>query len=415
MTSQNTSHNAAAPKEPAGQAQSATQAAAGRPSSPSQPAAQSMTLEQKIQHRNQVITRTGTVGIIANVGLALAKAVIGLIANSLPIILDAVNSATDALSSIVTIIGVKLAGKPADKEHPMGYGRVEYLSALLVATAVFATGIITMRDSILKVIHPELAHYDAVAVIVIVLSIVMKIWLGLYTRKRGRETQSEALDASGVDALFDAVVTGATLVGMFITMIWHITLDGWISAFISAVVIKSGWDMLANIINEILGERIDPTLAKEVRQEVESFKPVIGAHDLYLDSYGPNSMIGSIHLEVPAQLTAQEIDKLSRAISKEVFDKHHIILTCGIYGADPNDPQWRAFNQSIRDEVMRHPGALSMHALYVDHDKRHVTLDVVRDFGVTNVGEFRQQIIDDLTRLHPQYTYTVHVDVDYAE
>lgn len=166
-----------------------------------------MTLEQKIQHRNQVITRTGTVGIIANVGLALAKAVIGLIANSLPIVLDAVNSATDALSSIVTIIGVKLAGKPADKEHPMGYGRVEYLSALLVATAVFATGIITMRDSILKVIHPELAHYDLVAVIVIVLSIAMKIWLGLYTRKRGKETQSEALDASGIDALFDAVVT----------------------------------------------------------------------------------------------------------------------------------------------------------------------------------------------------------------
>ena len=158
MTSQNTSHNAAAPTEYAGQTQSTTHAASGQSSSPSQPAAQPRTLEQKIQHRNQVITRTGTVGIIANVGLALAKAVIGLIANSLPIVLDAVNSATDALSSIVTIIGVKLAGKPADKEHPMGYGRVEYLSALLVATAVFATGIITMRDSILKVIHPELAH-----------------------------------------------------------------------------------------------------------------------------------------------------------------------------------------------------------------------------------------------------------------
>ena len=372
-------------------------------------------MEQKIKQRNKIITQTGAVGIIANVGLAIAKAIVGLIACSLPIVLDAVNSATDALSSIVTIIGVKLAGKPADKEHPMGYGRVEYLSALIVATAVFATGIITLRDSILKIIHPELAHYDLVAVIIIVASIVMKIWLGLYTRKRGKETQSDALDASGVDALFDAVVTGATLVGMFITMFWHITLDGWISAFISFVVIKSGWDMLKNIINEILGERIDPALAKAVRQEAESFKPVISAHDLYLDSYGPNSMIGSIHLEVPATMTAAQIDRLSRQITKEVYLKHHIILTCGIYGADPDSPQWRAFNQSIRDEVLRHPGALSMHALYVDHQTNQVTLDVVRDFSVTNVEEFRQQIIDSLKRLHPQYTYIVHVDVDYAE
>lgn len=364
--------------------------------------------------RNAAVVRCGTVGIVSNVALAAAKAAIGFASNSLAIVLDAVNSLTDAVSSVVTIVGVKLAARPADKEHPMGYGRVEYLSALLVAAAVFATGIITLRDSILKILHPTLSTYDWVAVVVIVLSIAVKVWLGLYTRGKARETHSDALDASGVDALFDALVTGATLVGIAVTMLWHITIDGWISALISLVVAKSGWDMLRSIVSEILGERIDPKLARGLRDEIASFPPVIGAHDLFLDSFGPNETIGSVHLEVPANMTAMEIDTLSRKISDRVYREHNIILTCGVYGADPEDPEWRRFNESIRSTVMADKGVLSMHGLFVDHDTNHVTFDVVRDFSVTDVDAFKRGIVDELRRLHPDYDYTVHVDVDYA-
>ncbi len=365
--------------------------------------------------RNAVVVRCGAVGIVANVALAVAKAAIGFASNSLAIVLDAVNSLTDAVSSVVTIVGVKLAARPADREHPMGYGRVEYLSALLVAAAVFATGVITLRDSVLKILHPTLSTYDWVAVVVIVLSIAVKVWLGLYTRGKARETRSDALDASGVDALFDALVTGATLVGIAVTMLWHVTIDGWVSALISLVVAKSGWDMLRSIVSEILGERIDPKLARGLRAEIASFPPVIGAHDLFLDSFGPNEMIGSVHLEVPANMTAMEIDTLSRKISDRVYREHNIILTCGVYGADPEDPEWKKFNDSIRAEVMAHEGVLSMHGLYVDHDHNRVVFDVVRDFSVTDVEAFKGRIVDDLEKRHPDYTFTVHVDVDYAE
>ncbi|MEY8437407.1 cation diffusion facilitator family transporter [Atopobiaceae bacterium 24-176] len=370
--------------------------------------------ERSEKERNAVVVKTGTIGIVSNVGLAAAKAAIGFASNSLAIVLDAVNSLTDAVSSIVTIAGVKLAARPADKEHPMGYGRVEYLSALLVAAAVFATGIITLRDSILKIMHPTLSTYNWVAVAVIVLSIAVKIWLGLYTRAKGRETRSDALDASGVDALFDALVTGATLVGIAVTMLWHVTIDGEVSALISLVVAKSGWDMLKDIVSEILGQRIEPALAKGLRAEIESFPPVIGAHDLFLDTFGPNETIGSVHLEVPANMTAMEIDTLSRKISDQIYREHHIVLTCGVYGADPEDPAWKKFNESIRSFVMARPGVLSMHGLFVDHDTNHVTFDVVRDFSITDIAAFKTEIVDGLKKLHPDYDYTVHVDVDYA-
>lgn len=365
--------------------------------------------------RNDLIVKTGAIGIAANVVLSAAKAAIGFASGSLAVVLDAVNSLTDAVSSVVTIAGVRLAAKSADKTHPMGYGRVEYLSALVVATAVFATGIVTLRDSVLKIMDPTLATFNWVAVVVIVLSIAVKVVLGYYTKAKGKETRSEALVASGVDALFDALVTGATLVGMAVTMIWHVTIDGWVSALISLVVLKSGWDMLRDITSEILGERIDPELSHTLREEIEAFPDVIGAHDLFLDSYGPSTIIGFIHLEVPANMNAMEIDKLSRKITHMVYRKHHIVLTCGIYGADPDDPDWQAFNEAVHRTVEAHDGVVSTHGLFIDREHGHVGLDVVRDFSVKDVDAFKQSIVDDLKAIDPSYEYHVTIDVDYSD
>lgn len=371
--------------------------------------------EESIEQRNRIIVRTGAVGIASNVALALAKGAIGFASHSLAIVLDAVNSLTDAVSSIVTIVGIKLASKPADSEHPMGYGRVEYLSALIVAAVVFATGIITFRDSVLKIMHPTLSTFDWLSVVVIVVSIVVKVWLGLYTRAKGRETRSDALDDSGVDALFDAVVTGATLVAIATTMIWGLSIDGWVSALISVVVAKSGWDMIRDITGEILGERIDPTLARQLTAEIESFPGVIGCHDLYLDSYGPNRMIGSVHLEVPSRMDAEHIDRLSRSITSQILKEHNIMLTCGIYGVAKDDPVWKGLYEDIQKVVAPMEGVISTHGLYVDENRHAASFDVVRDFSVTDPERFRENIEKAMDKMHPEYDFTVYLDVDYAE
>lgn len=376
--------------------------------------AQQPDAQQQMEARNKQVVRAGLVGIVANVLLSSAKLLIGLVANSLAIILDGVNNLADAGASIITIVGVKLGARRADREHPMGYGRVEYLSALAVAVIVLATGIVSFRDSIEKILHPVISDYSWVAVVVIVIAIAVKLWLGIWTKKQGKETDSDALVASGVDSYFDAVVSATTLLAIATAVFWHVSIDGWVSAFISLVVAKAGWDMMSDVVNEILGERIDPRLAKELKTEIAAFPGVLGVHDLYLDAYGPNEMIGSVHLALEADTTAAQIDMLSRQITAQVYREHHILLTCGVYGIVSKDPEYQQLFKSVRDQVATYPGATSMHAFFVDPDTGEVRFDVVRSFDVKDPGPWRDELEKELAEKHPGHTFKIAIDVDYA-
>lgn len=366
-------------------------------------------------NRKREITKTGFVGIITNIILSIVKILIGLAASSLAIVLDGINNLTDVGSSVVTIAGIQLASKPADKKHPMGYGRIEYLSALIVGIIICATGLFALRDAVTKIFNPTFGDYSALSFWTIFIAVFVKIALGLYTHKKGKETDSAALLGSGKDALFDALVGATTLLAMGTDVIFHVTIDGWVSTFISFVVIKAGWDLMHDVVGEILGARINPDLAQKIKTEISHYPEVLGVHDLFLDSYGPDQMIGSAHIAVNYKMTAQEIDVLSRKISMAIYSKFHIILTCGVYGVVSDDPEEQALFKRVTKVVMDNKEALSIHAFFWDRETNVVRFDIVRSFNVKHPDQWLGAIVRKLDKEIPGYTFKPLLDVDYSD
>lgn len=271
--------------------------------------------------RSRQIIRTSVVGIITNVLLAGFKALVGLLAHSVAIVLDAVNNLSDALSSVITIIGTKLSERPADKEHPFGYGRVEYFTAIIISSIVLTTGITSLVESVRKIINPTQPDYTTITLIVIIAAIVTKLVLGWYVRKQGQKLESDALIASGSDALFDAVITLATLISAGIMLIWNVSLDGYLGVLISAVIIKAGIEMLSSPITQLLGASVSAELTRQIKSEILEQEGVQGVYDIIVHGYGPNLSIGSLHISVPDTMDAHQIHGLTRKISEMMMSR----------------------------------------------------------------------------------------------
>ena len=252
-------------------------------------------------NRSSQIIRTSIVGIVANVLLAGFKAAIGILSGSVAIVMDAINNLSDALSSVITIVGTKLSQRPADHEHPFGYGRVEYFSAIIIAVIVLSAGITSLIESAKKIFNPTTPTYTTVTLVVIVVAIVVKLILGFYVKRKGEFLESDALVASGSDALFDAFITLTTLISAGVTMLFDVSLDGILGVLISAVIIKAGVEMLKSPVNELLGSRLSAEFTKQIKQEAAAVEGVLGVYDLILHSYGHDVMIGSIHVSVTIQ------------------------------------------------------------------------------------------------------------------
>ena len=264
-------------------------------------------------NRNQQIIRTSLVGIAANIFLAAFKAVAGWLAGSVAIVMDAVNNLSDALSSVITIVGTKLSEKPADRNHPFGYGRVEYFSAIIISVIVLSTGILSLVESVKKIFNPTHPSYTAVTLTIIIVAIVVKLVLGWYVKKQGRQLKSNALEASGADATFDAVVTLSTLVSAGIMLFAEVNLDGILGSIISLVIIKAGIEMIGAPVGQLLGESISKDMMHNIEQDVKQFAGVLGVYDIILNYYGPNAIIGSLHISVPDTMIAVRIHGLTRS------------------------------------------------------------------------------------------------------
>ena len=252
-----------------------------------------------IDSREKIIVKTGIIGIAANIFLAAFKAAVGLISNSIAVTLDAVNNLSDALSSVITIIGAKLANRRPDKKHPLGHGRIEYLSAMIVSAIVLYAGIASIVESIKKIIHPETADYSAPALIIIASAVIVKIILGRYVKAQGKRANSKALIDSGSDALFDAILSASVLISAIIYITTDVSLEAYVSVIISAFIIKSGIEMITETFNDILGHRADSELTTKIKQILCEEPEVRGAYDLVLTNYGPDRNYGSVHLELP--------------------------------------------------------------------------------------------------------------------
>ena len=366
-------------------------------------------------NRDRVIVRTSVIGILTNVLLATFKAVIGVISNSIAVILDAVNNLSDALSSIITIVGAKLAGKAPDKKHPLGYGRIEYLSAMIVSGIVLYAGLTSAVESIEKIIYPEKADYSILSLIIIAVAIVVKLVLGRYVKSQGEKVHSGSLIASGSDATFDAVLSGSVLVSAIIYLLSGISLEAYVGAAISVFIIKSGIEMMTGTLDEILGTRADKGITSRIKKILSDEPGVRGAFDLIMYNYGPDKNYASVHLELPDTMTVCEFDKLTRRAEANVYKETGVILTgVGVYAYNTGETEAARIQNDVRKIVMAHDWAVQFHGFYLDIANKDIRFDVVMSFDI-DPKEGLRIIYDEMKKAYPDYSCQIIPDVDISD
>ncbi|MBQ1395727.1 MAG: cation transporter [Eubacterium sp.] len=366
--------------------------------------------------RDKIIVRTSIIGILANVFLASFKAVVGLATHSIAIVLDAVNNLSDAASSLITIIGTKLAGKAPDRAHPFGYGRIEYLSAMVISVIVLYAGITSLTESVKKIITPEAPEYTTASLIIVAVGVLVKIFLGRYVKGVGEKVNSDSLVNSGEDATLDSIISASTLVAAAIFLWKGISLEAWLGAIISLIIIKSGIEMLKDTLSKILGERADVELAREIKKTVVGFPNVHGAYDLVLHNYGPDTFNGSVHIEVPDTLSASDVDELLRQIQVEVYKKHQVILTAiGVYSINTQNEEIKEMREKVFEAVMEEEHVMQIHGFYVNLEKKTLRFDVVVSFDAKDRDAVYQTIVRKVQAMYPDFALEVALDTDFTE
>ena len=373
-----------------------------------------MKISQK--KRERIMIKTSMIGIATNLFLSFFKAVIGLMSHSISVTLDALNNFSDALSSIITIIGTKLANKKPDREHPYGHGRYEYLTSIGIALLILYAGISALIESIKKIIHPQVSQYTWISVLVMIVAIITKIILGTYVKEKGNQVHSTSVIASGKDALFDAILTISVLISIILNMIFHIQIEAYVGIIISLFIIKAGYEIISEMISELLGARIGADITNKVLDVIRQDEDVLGAYDLILHNYGPRYLMGSVHVEVSDTMTARQIDTMTRRIMNSVASQTGVMMSAiGVYSSNTLDQQLESMNQQIRTVVSQYEEVLQMHGLYIDRDKKTITFDVVTDFGLENKELLKENITSQIQDKYPEYQVEVIVEHDYSD
>lgn len=366
--------------------------------------------------REKEIIKVSIIGIIANLFLAAFKVVIGSLTNSIAITLDAVNNLSDVLSSIITIIGTRIASRKPDKKHPLGHGRVEYLSAGLIAIIVLYAGITSLVESVKKILNPSEPEYTNIALIIVAVAVVVKLVLGSYVKSKGKKLNSDSLVASGEDARLDAVISASTVVAALIYIFWGVSLESYLAALISLVIIKAGYEMISETLSEIIGERIDKDVIDELKQTIMEFEDVYGVYDVVLHNYGPDTLIGSLHIEVLDTYTAGQLDELQRHLMKAAYDKNNIILAgISVYARNSKDDRAKKDFEKVRHLVMSHKYVLQMHGFYINYEEKIMNFDIILDFDSPNRNEEYMHILSDVQEAFPDFAIGITLDLDVSD
>lgn len=368
------------------------------------------------KNRNQVIVRASVVGIVTNLLLAGFKAFVGMMSHSVAITMDALNNLSDAMSSLITIVGTRLAAKPADREHPLGHGRVEYLSASVIALIILYAGITALAESVTKILHPKTPNYTGVTLLIVAVAVVTKIVLGLWVKKQGVKANSESLINSGADALLDAVISVTTLAAAGLYLGFGLRVEAWLATIISLVIIKAGIDMLRETISDILGERVEKPLARKVKSIICMHPHVTGAYDLILHAYGPDQYQGSAHIAIPDTMTAVEIDRLQRDIADDVYEKTGVILMgIGIYAINTTDADLAMVQKQVTDLAMSVEHVMQIHGFFFDPESRRMSFDVVVSFDSPDRMETMEQVRRKVLQWMPDLKLRIRMDADLSD
>ena len=363
--------------------------------------------------RRKKIIGVSIIGIVANLLLGVLKAVLGLLSGSIALISDALNNITDSSSSLITIVGTKLAAKAPDKQHPFGHGRTEYLTSLLIGGILFLTGFQSLISYVKAVFNKEDINTDITTVIIIIATIAAKVLLGTFTENSGKKLNSTALIASGADAKNDAVVSVVTLISSILYMFAKISVDGIAGVIISVFILKTAYEVLSDTIKKLLGERVDGEMVRGIKDIVRNTEGVINCFDLILNDYGPDFYTGSINVEIEDNRSIGEMYPILHEAQTKIYNKYNVFLVFGFYSVDVDDERYIKIKSLLKNYKENERHIINYHGIVIDEKDKTIYCDITRDFDITS-----ETVIENVNRIlkeeFPEYNIHVNIDTEFS-
>lgn len=361
--------------------------------------------------RQKYGTLSSLVGIICNLILFSIKYIVGALSHSISIVSDAFNNLSDCAGCLVTLLGYKMASKPADKDHTFGHGRIEYLTSLTIAVLIIFVGIELLKNSIEKIVNPEEIKFSLFVLFSLIFSIAVKLWMAFFNTKLGRKINSSVMIATAKDSKSDVIATSATLIALICSLFTKLPIDGIMGFVVSVFILKSGYDIVKDTVDELLGKPADPEVVNQIKKYVLKNDKIIGIHDLIIHSYGPGNMIGSCHVEVKSNEVFTEVHDIVDSIEREIYNDMNILMTIHMDPIEVDDQLTNNTKKLVNKIINSIDPALHIHDFRIVSGESHTNLifDLVVPFECKYSHQQLKQRIDDLLSKENINYYTVIV------
>ena len=366
------------------------------------------------QTRESIIVRTSALSIILNLLIAGIRIVTGLATASIAIFSEGVNNAMDAMTSVLTLVGTKLAGKHPDEKHPFGYGRIEYLTSLIISVMIFLVGLELLESSIKLVIKPQDLSISLLSLVVVAISAIIKFFLGVYTIRAGKKVDSKSLIAVGLEGRNDSFASVLTIASAVIFLVFHISIDGWIGIVMSGLILKVGIDVFRETISELIGRPGQKELANKLYKKIRQYPGVIGAADMMLHNYGPGAWSGSVNIEIDHGENIGDIYGNIHKLQLEIMEEYHVTMVFGIYAVDNDSEEGKALRKTMADFVRATDHVVSYHALYLDTSNHIFYCDLVVDYDLKDWEELRTKFTEMMREKRPEYQVHLTIETQFV-
>lgn len=370
--------------------------------------------KQDPESREGIIATTSGLGIAVNVLIAAMKVAVGLMASSIAIVSEGVNNAADALTSVLTLLGTKLAAKHPDEEHPFGYGRVEYLTSLVISVLILVTGIEMLKSAVELIFHPEELNISVVSLVLVAVSAVVKFCLGIYTIAMGKKANSGALEAVGLDCRNDAFVSVVTIGSAVAFLVFGLHIDAYVGVFTSLLIIKAGVDVLRDTVSDLLGRPGEKELATKLYHEIRSTEGILGAADMMLHNYGPDAYSGSVNIEIDHEKTVGEIYQFLHKLQLRIMYEYHVVMVFGIYAVDNDHEEVKAINKAVGKFVKETDHVKSFHAVYLEPGTDLLYCDLVVDYELADWDKLRADFTAYMQERYPDKKLMLTIETEFV-
>ena len=364
--------------------------------------------------RTGIINRTSILGIVVNVLIAGVKIAAGLLASSVAIVSEGVNNAADALTSVLTMVGTRLAGRHPDAKHPFGYGRIEYLTGLVVAVVIIVSGVQMLIESVKLIFRPEELSISYVSLAIVAVSAVVKFFLGLYTIARGRVAKSDALVGVGLECRGDSYISIITIGVAVVFLLTGVSLDAYAGVVMSAIILKAGVEVLLKIVSELIGRPGEKELATKIYQLVRATPGVVGAADMMLHNYGPNAWSGSVNVEIDHAKSVGEVYAMLHELQLGIMHEEHVTMVFGVYAVDDDHVETRRIRRTILEYVKAHEHVKSFHAVYLEPGTNRLYCDLVVDYALADWEALRADFLDYMKAKVPGRDVVLTVETEFV-